>query len=254
MLNVSKFSSSVAIMSACAAVSLTAAHADYKIQERTTIESPQFKAMSESLSPQQRSHLGKSSMSLLTGAPITSTVFTNGKKVRTDAGPATFIFDPSLKRTYVLNRGTHTYSVAAYNTQAGQMLGATHPVIKDMGRSKSILGHPTHRYHIVASLPGMTGTQVSGDVWAATDLPQIGNSAFNSGPASILESAMRSIKGLPMQLSMTVAGSPLGNVFVHSTVVSVSKTRLAPSVFSIPAGYALRNASPRGLGMGAFGR
>jgi hypothetical protein len=102
----------------------------------------------------------------------------------------------------------------------------------------------------------MPGSLISGDIWAAPDLPQPSVSVLSAGPVASLQSQWKKIKGMPLQVLMTISGSPVGNTTVKVTTQAISTRPLPASVFAIPAGYksVAPGANRMGGMMGGMGR
>ena len=229
----------------------SAAHADLKVVQSTTIKNPQLTAMMQSLSPEQRARMAQSGAgSLFGGGDLASTIYSHGTKTRVDIGPQSTIVDTATRQLVTVNRATHTYSTSAYspNKMASQMQAS----VRDTGQTKIILGHPARHYLLSMTSAQMAGGRVSGDIWSAQDLPQPPAAAFSAGPAGALQGQFRKIKGMPLLVNMTVTGSPVGDTSIRSVTKSVSRAALPASLFAIPAGYKRTAARPTmgGLPMG----
>ncbi len=212
----------------------SAAHADMTIVQNTKIDSPQLKAYMESMTPAQRAQMSKMGNPLLSGAPLRSTIYIHGTKTRADVGSTSYIVDSATKKTLLINRRTHTYTVKAY--QAAEPQGTPQAKVKDTGQNKLIGGHMAHRYLLSATLPAQPGTLIQGDVWTARDITQP-PSISGGGPLSSMQNVFKQIKGFPLKSTLAVTGSPLGSTTVTTSLVSISKSPVPASAFVIPAGY-----------------
>ena len=225
---------------AAALVSLSAAaHADLKVVQTTRIDSPQLKAMEETMTPQQKAQMAHSGNPLYQGGPQITSFYTQGTRTRVDLGPTTYLVDSAARKTQIINRRTRTYTVQPYRTGGG---GQSTVTVKDTKQTKVIAGHLCRHYFTTATLASSPGTLVQGDIWAATDIAQPEALSAGSGPFAALQSQFRKIKGFPLKSSLVVSGSPLGNLTVQTSVVSVSKTPLPASTFAVPAGYTKASA------------
>ena len=212
----------------------SAAHADLKVVQTLRIDSPQLKAYMDSMTPAQRAQMSRSGNPMFSGAPQVTTVYVHGGKSRADIGPMTYLSDAATNQTTVIDRRKHTYTTMQTPAPAAGQISAQ---VKDMGQTKVIQGHPSHRYAMTATLPSQPGTVIMGDIWAAQDLPRPTLPASGQGPMAIMQGLMRKIKGFPLKTTMAVTGSPLGNTTFMSSVVSVSQAPLPASAFTVPAGY-----------------
>lgn len=220
-------------------ISLTAsvAHADLKVVQNTSIDSPQLKAYMDTMTPQQRAQMAHSGNPLLRGGPQQTVIFVRGSQTRADVGSMTYLVNAAKHQTIVLNRTTHTYMTQPYKAPSAGAPGQIQATVKDTGQTKVISGHPARRYLMTATVPSQPGTIIRGDIWAALDLPQPAQISTGSGPFAAMQSQFRKVKGYPLKTSLAITGSPLGDTTVSSSVVSVSKAALPASVFAIPTGY-----------------
>ena len=212
----------------------SAAHADMTIVQNTKIDSPQLKAYMESMTPAQRTQMSKMGNPLLSGAPLRSTIYIHGTKTRADVGSTSYIVDSATKKTLLINRRNHTYTVKAYQAAAPQ--GTPQAKVKDTGQNKLIGGHMAHRYLLSATIPAQPGTLIQGDVWTTRDIAQP-PSLSGGGPLSSMQNVFKQIKGFPLKSTLAVTGSPLGSTTVTTSLVSISKSALPASAFAVPAGY-----------------
>jgi len=212
----------------------SAAHADLKVVQTTRVDSPQLKAMEETMTPQQKAQMAHSGNPLYQGGPQLTSFYTQGTRTRVDLGMTTYLVDSAARKTQILNRRTHTYSVQPYRGAAG---GQSTVTVKDTKQIKVIAGHLCRHYFTTATLASSPGTLIQGDIWAATDIAQPAALSAGSGPFAALQSQFQKIKGFPLKSSLVVSGSPLGNLTVQTSVVSVSKAPLPASTFTVPAGY-----------------
>lgn len=244
----------------CAVAALTgalaapAAHADLTLVQTTTISNPQITAALQSMTPQQRAQVQKSGSPFFQTGPQTTTIYTHGRQSRLDYGAYSVIADPAKGQITTLNRRTRTYSTRPLaQNQSGGFAGAT---VRDLHQTKTILGHVAHHYTVATANVGGAGSQLKADVWAAPDLAQPTGSLTGGGPAGPLQSLLRQVKGLPLQTTLVVAGSPVGTVSVKLLARSLSTRPVAASVFALPAGYkpgqvaAPGGSSPLGDGIG----
>jgi len=232
---------------ALAALSLAgAAGADVTAVQTTTIDNPQLKAMMQSLSPEQRARMAQMGLSSV----ITSKSYVKGAKSRTDVGKVTsVIVDSATRRMISLNRISHTYSTQALNANAAQGMKVS---LKPTGQTKTILGHLCRDYKLSMSGTSASGpVSVTGDIWAAPDLPRLAASPLGSGPAAAISSQWSKIAGMPLQAVLVIGGSPMGKTTVRTTVRSVTQTPLPASLFAVPAGY---RPGPAGMMMPGMGR
>ena len=210
-----------------------AAHADLKVIQTSKIDNPQLKAYEDTMTPQQKAQMAHSGNPLFQSGPQQTAAYVQGVHTRLDIGPVTYLVNSASRQTDVINRRTRTYSVQPYHApNAG--LSVT---VKDTKQTKLIAGHLCRHYLTTATLASQPGTVIQGDIWAATDIPQPEALSAGSGPFAALQSLFRKIKGFPLDSSLTVTGSPLGNTTVQTSVVSVSKAPLSSSLFAVPTGY-----------------
>lgn len=218
-----------ALLSVCGA-----AHADLKVVQTTRIDNPQLKAYEETMTPQQRAQMAHSGNPLFSNGPQQTAVYSSGSRTRLDIGTLTYLVDSAARRTEVVNRRTHTYSVQPYRAPTA---GQPTVTVKATKQTKLIAGHLCRHYFTTATLASQPGTLIQGDIWAASDIPQPAALSAGSGPFAALQSQFRKINGFPLKSSLVVTGSPLGNTTVQTSVVSVSKAALPASTFAVPAGY-----------------
>ncbi len=211
-----------------------AAQADLKVVQTSKIDNPQLKAYEDTMTPQQKAQMAHSGNPLFQSGPQQTTVYTQGTRTRLDIGGVTYLVDSASRQTDVINRRTHTYSVQPYRAPAASQISVA---VKDTKQTKLIAGHLCRHYLTTATLASQPGTVIQGDIWAATDIPQPEALSAGSGPFAALQSQFRKIKGFPLNSSLTVTGSPLGNTTVQTSVVSVSKAPLSSALFTVPAGY-----------------
>lgn len=211
----------------------TAARADLKVVSSTTINSPQMAAQMKTMPPEQRAMMQRMGL----GGTTVVTMYFRGQKSRTDTQAVSILTDAAAKTMTVVDRTARTYSTRPYNpAQTAQQAGGATASVKDAGPGKVVMGHPTRHYKLT-SAGGVAGA-MSGDLFAATDLPRPPIPTVAGGPAAAVMAQMQKIKGLPLLTTLTVPSSPIGAMTIRQVVTSVSKTPLAASLFVIPAGYA----------------
>lgn len=235
-----------AMVLASVALAAPAARADLTVVQTTSISSPQIQAYLQTMTPQQRAQVAASGNPLFSGRPIRSVIYVHGSKTRADVGPVTYIVDVASRRTLVINRRSHTYSVQPY--RPGGAAGQAQATVRATNQVKRIAGHPARRYLLTSTLAAAPGTVIQGEVWAAQDLPQPSVLGTGSGPFGAIQSQFRKVKGFPLKTSLAVTGSPMGSTTVSTNVVSVSKATLPAALFAVPAGY--RKSAPAQGGMG----
>lgn len=245
MMKISRTLSVLGVVSALA----VAAHADVKVVQAVTIENPQLKAAIQSMSPEQRAQMAKMGL----GGTIVSTVYISGKKSRTDVGPATsVIVDQASGKVTTLNRISHTYSTQPLSRSVNQAKNVQ-STVKSTGRTKVILGHLCRDYRVsLLSAVGGASMKISGDIWAAPDLPR--PAIAGAGPLGALQGQWSKMSGMPLLTTLTSTGSAAGATTIRVAAQSVSKTPIPASTFTVPSGYKLgpAYASPMmGGGMGA---
>ena len=211
-----------------------AAHADLKVVQSSRIDNPQLKAYEDTMTPQQKAQMAHSGNPLFQSGPQQTTLYVQGVHTRLDIGAITYLVNSASRQTDVINRRTRTYSAQPYRAPAAGQISVT---VKDTKQSKLIGGHLCRHYLTTATLASQPGTVIQGDIWAATDIPQPQALSAGSGPFAALQSQFRKIKGFPLNSSLTVTGSPLGNTTVRTSLVSVSKAPLPASLFAVPSGY-----------------
>jgi hypothetical protein len=207
------------------------AHADVKVVEAMTIDSPQLKAAMKNMQPEQRAQMAKMGI----GGTILSTIYVSGSKSRSDVGATnSTIVDSGSSKVTTLNRVAQTYSTEPFDSAAAQAAGSKASV-KPTGKTKVILGHLCRDYHVTISTGGPSGGNVSGDIWSAADLPHP-NLSGGGGMAALM-GQWNKMAGMPLLMTLTLAGGPAGTTTVHMVAKSVSTTSLPASTFAIPAGY-----------------
>lgn len=241
-----KISRTLSLALALGALAVTA-HADMTVVQTATIDNPQLKAAMQSMSPEQKAQMSRFGW----GSTITSKSYVKGTKSRTDIGQATsVIVDSATGKMTTLNRVSHTYSTQPLSAKAGHGMKVN---LKSTGKTKTILGHLCRDYKLSMTSPSASGAMtITGDIWAAPDLPRLSAPPLgSSGPAAALAAQWSKIAGLPLQSIMVINGSPMGKTTVRTTVHSVSKTPVSASLFAVPAGY---KPGPTGMMMPGMGR
>ncbi len=242
----------IGVIAAAAFAALLAplpARADLTLVQTTTIINPQITAALQSMTPQQRAQVQRSGNPFFHSGPQTTTLYVQGKKSRLDYGAYTVIADPGTGRIVTLNRKTHTYSTRPYSAGSGGGIAGATP--RDTHQTRRILGHVAHRYIVQTANVAGAGSQLKADVWAAPDLPRPALLDGAGGGQSPAQALLRQVKGLPLQTTVVVAGSPLGTITLKSLAKSVSIAPVAASVFALPPGFKAGNTgSPMGPGFG----
>ncbi|BDI33267.1 hypothetical protein CCAX7_53180 [Capsulimonas corticalis] len=235
-----------ALIAVSVAVLAPVAHADQKIVATTTVDGPQLRVMMTQMSPDQRAAMSKYGM----GGPINSTAYVSGKKIRTDTNGSSVLLDSVAKTLTTLSRESHTYTTRPYDPAKAQAASAgTSATITPAGDSKKLLGHVARHYKLTITTTSgpMAGTPIHGEVWAAPDLPQPPSLPM-PGPAGVLQSQLKKIKGFPLLTVIAIPNSPTGPITVKTVINSVSSATLPASTFAIPAGYK-KSAPGAGVGM-----
>ena len=116
--------------------------------------------------------------------------------------------------------------------------GATASVV-DLKQTKTVLGHVTHLYSLTIT---NTLLSITGKMWVAQDLPDMGSSAFDmTNPAMGL--IVSKVKGFPLemhaQLDMPMMFGQLGLNYV---VTTLSTDPLPPSTFTVPSDFTKANS------------
>lgn len=247
-------SSALALSALVGALAAPAARADLTFVQTTTINNPQITAALQSMTPQQRAQVQKSGSPFFQTGPQTVTIYTHGSQSRVDYGAYSVIANTATHQVVTLNRRSRTYSTRPLPPSQGNPFSGM--TVRDLHQSKTILGHVAHHYTVATANVAGAGSQLKADVWAAPDLAQLSSSLTGGGPTGPVQSLLRQVKGLPLQTTVTVAGSPVGTVTVKSVAKSLSTRPVAASAFALPAGYKPGpvvppgGASPMGGGLG----
>ncbi len=212
-----------------------ASRADLKVVQRVTIDSPQMKAMMESLSPQQRQRMNEMGMGMMSGRPTQATLYARGPKARADLGLLSFVYDAGAGQIVTINRSAHTYS--GQKIDRTREAAGTQTTVKSVAGSKSVLGHACRHYTFRATSPNLPGGEIVGDLWAAPDLPSLPAPVAQAGPVGALRGVYSKIKGLPLLTNVKVIGAPTGDMTVKTVATAVSQGMLSASLFAVPAGY-----------------
>ncbi len=211
-----------------------AARADVKITQATTIDNPQLAAAMQSMSPEQKAQMAKMGM----GGTILSTTYISGGKSRTDVGDAnSVIVNKGSGQVTTLNRIAHTYSTQSYAAVYGRKQQGVTASVTPTGKTKTILGHSCRDYRLTMTSPALQGGQISGDLWAATDLPRPPIPTMAGGAGAALSGQWSKISGMPLVMTLVVSGSPAGKTTVTSRATAISTTPIPASAFAVPAGY-----------------
>jgi hypothetical protein len=214
------------------------ARADMKVVESVTFDNPQIKKMMANLPASQRSMAANSRMSMMDGRPIPLTIWSSGKKFRSDMMQRSVIIDGAANKMTMLDSAGRFYQTMPYMPPTGKYAPGANAGIRDTGQTKMILGHKARHYAVEVSPQSKYGATVKGDIWAAADLPQPAMAGPAGGPIALLGDKIKAVKGMPLTVSLVMSGSPAGgDITIKSVVQSISMSKLPASTFAIPAGY-----------------
>ncbi|HEX5323086.1 MAG TPA: hypothetical protein VFW40_04815, partial [Capsulimonadaceae bacterium] len=227
---------SLAVLSAVTWLGPPPARADLKITQKTVIQCPGISQMLREVPDEQRGPLLKMMSPMLTGAPWITTTYLKGSRMRTDMGDATLVVNSATGRALTINHQTHQYSVGAYDpfqASAGSFTCRITPT----SESAPMLGHTVRRYLIEMTSSVLPKSQISGEIWAAPDLPTPPMTDLTSGAGVVFQKEMAKVKGMPLAYKLLYRNTPAGDIAVTSYATSLRDAPLMASVFQAPAGY-----------------
>lgn len=215
-------------------VALGSASADLKIVERTTFDFSKMTIMGNPITPDQLDMIKRSPfIGNVSGSDIT--MYDAGAKLRCDAPFADSIIDFTAKTDTLLLPATKQYMVTTIPTnQIAQLSAGATASLTDQKQTRTILGHVTHLYAFTITNALLT---IAGNMWIATDLPDLGSPAFDStNPAMGL--IVSKVKGFPLQMDAQIdMPMTFGQLGLSYVVSSLSTAPLPASTFAAPADY-----------------
>ncbi len=226
-----------AIAVSAAVASSLPAFADLTIVQTTKISAPGVQQMLSQIPEQQKASLGGMLSPMLTGTPWLTTTYLQGSRVRTDMGQSAVVANGVSGQQFTLDKATHKFSLGAYDPFQ-KVAGSFGFQITPTGVTTTMLGHTVQKYAIAMTSSVLSKSAISGELWAAPDLPAPPASKFASGSvAAGFGAQMAKVRGLPLAYTLTYSGTPMGDYSVSSMPTSISENPLSASVFRIPSDY-----------------
>ena len=138
---------------------------------------------------------------------------------------------------FTLDKATHKFSLGAYDPFQ-KTAGSFGFQITPTGVTTTMLGHTVQKYAIAMTSSVLSKSAISGELWAAPDLPAPPSAKYASGSvAAGFGAQMAKVRGLPLAYTLNYGGTPMGNISVSSMPTSISENPLSASVFRIPSDY-----------------
>jgi hypothetical protein len=210
--------------------------ADLKVMQKTVIQCPGISQMLKEIPDEQRGPLLKMMSPMLTGAPWITTTYLKGSRMRTDMGETSVVVNGATGHALTINHQTHQYTVERYNpfqASAGTFTCRITPT----SETAPMFGHIVRRYMIALTSSVLPKSQISGEIWAAPDLPTPPSAGFTDGMGAMFQSEMAKVKGMPLAYKLIYRNTPEGDITVTSYATGVEEEPLMASVFQAPPGY-----------------
>jgi hypothetical protein len=215
---------------------MTPARADVAVVQKTVIDCPGLKQMLKEIPEERRGPLLGMMSPMLTGTPWITTTYVKGGRMREDMGQTTVVVNAESGKSFTLNRQTKAYSIGPYDPfqkTAGEMTCRVRPT----HRTGTMLGHVVDIYDIAMTSSVLPKSQISGEIWAAPDLPTPPVPGYTTGTAAAFQSEMSKIKGMPLAYTVIYHNTPAGDIKVVSYATAISEKQLANAVFRIPSEF-----------------
>jgi hypothetical protein len=209
------------------------ARADVQIVEKTVIDCPGVRQMLSEIPQDQRASLLKMMSPMITGTPWITTTYVQGNRMRTDMGQTTVVVNADSGKSFTLDRQTHKYSIGMYNPFQ-KAAGDFSCQITPTAETQTMLGHTVRRYLLTMKSSVLPKSDITGEMWAAPDLPTPPSADYGSGPAGDFGSEMSKVKGMPLGYQILFKNTPAGDIRVVSYATEIDTTTLSASVFKIP--------------------
>jgi len=214
----------------------TSARADVTVVQKTVIDCPGLKAMMKEIPEEQRGPLLGMMSPMLTGTPWITTTYVKGNRMREDMGQTTVVVNAESGKSFTLNRQTMAYSIGPYDPfqkAAGDMTCK----VRATGRTGTYLGHRVQIYEMAMTSSVLPKSTISGEIWAAPDMPTPPSPGYTSGPAAAFQSQMDKVKGMPLVYNVVYHNTPAGDIKVDSYATEIHEKQLSMADFSIPDGF-----------------
>lgn len=229
-----------AIVPLAAAIALignmSAARADLTITQKTVIQCPGMQQMLGEIPVEQRAPLLKMMSPMLTGTPWITTTYLKGTRMRTDMGQTSLVVNSASGDALTIDRVTHRYSVGPYDPfQASSGSFTCH--ITPTDEHATLLGQPVRRYIVAMTSSVLPHSPISGEIWAAPNLPTPPDAGFAGGAGAMFQAEMAKVQGMPLAYRLVYKDTPAGDISVTSYATSIAKTALSEEAFRAPQGY-----------------
>jgi hypothetical protein len=139
-------------------------------------------------------------------------------------------------KSFTLNRQKHVYSIGAcdpFQKPAGNV--SCH--IEPTSQTSHLFGHLVHKYRVTMVCSVLPKSTITGEIWAASDMPAPPSPGYLDGNAASLEAEMSKIKGMPLAYKLDYQNTPAGDIKVESYPTEINEDTLEASVFSIPSDF-----------------
>lgn len=181
--------------------------------------------------PAQRARMEQS----MKEAPYQVTTIEHGKITRLNYGPYYEIATPGKDDFYIVNPGSHSYIIQHFTYFRDNAGIPWAPVtMKITNKTRTIAGHRCRDYHITGSPEGGT---LSGDLWVAADIPSTPGPMAEAVFNGILLKPWPSVKGLPLEVDMTIISAKKGNLIMTVKTDTVTSVSVTADMFIVPKSY-----------------
>lgn len=212
------------------------ARADLTITQKTVIQCPGIQKMLAEVPEEQRAPLLKMMSPMLTGAPWVTTTYLKGTRMRTDMGQTSLVVNSASGDALTINRLTHRYSVGPYDPFSSSS-GSFTCHISPTDEHATMFGQTVRRYLVTLTSSVLPNSPISGEIWAAPNLPTPPEAGFAGGSGAMFQAEMSKVKGMPLAYKLIYKNTPAGDITVTSYATSLEKTTLSAAAFRAPAGY-----------------
>jgi len=209
-----------------------ATHADVTITSTKNIDSPELTKAMQKATPEQRKMMAAQGY----GKPQTVKTLVHGGSTRTDVGEHTTIINTTEHKALSFDRASHTYMGEDFNPKLPPA-GTPMPKVsvKDTGKSATLLGHPVHIWSVSVMPPQGPGS-LTGEIWAAKDIPSPPFDPLTKNPGSPLQAEMKKVSGYPVKVVLHMKG-PNGTSTMTQVATAISTQSVPASAFAVPSGY-----------------
>ncbi len=213
----------------------TVAHADLTVVEKTSFDFSKMTLMGKPITPEQVGMI--KNLPMFGGGGMAMTLAQSGNKVKVDTPVASTIIDNDAKTETILIPDKKVYMTGPIKaSMADQYMKNATSNVKDMGETKTILGHEAHLYKFFIKTDSMTMT---GFTWMTQDLPAMPSFGQANPSLDVIKSKL---SGFPLKMTADlVMPSLFGELGLSYEVVSVATDPVPATAFDIPADYTKRD-------------